>query len=132
MSDYLTDTAELYTRALFGQHARRAGAWLYVQDAGDGMVSFVGASRVPAGPHPFRYGSSRAHQLLVGEVMLRPELVVATDARQGTGVAGLLIDPWGLDTGLMRDRQGDPAGEVVLGDPARVRQVLGETFPVRP
>lgn len=70
---------------------RHVPAWMYVQDAGPGLVSFVGASRVPSQPevHPLRYGSERTHQLIVGEFVLRPHYALATDALIGTGLGGI-------------------------------------------
>lgn len=88
-------TAGLYgdldmTAVLCGEHARHAPAWMYVQDAGPGVVSFVGASRVQGGqPHPLRYGSPRTHLFVVGELVVRPRLVVATDTLRGMGLAML-------------------------------------------
>jgi hypothetical protein len=58
-----------YTRIMFGEHARQVPAWCYVQDQGSGVVSFVGSSRADS-PHPLRFGSSRTHQFVVGELML--------------------------------------------------------------
>jgi hypothetical protein len=106
------------TRALFGEHARRVGAWMYVQDQGGGVVSFVGASRHPdgarpdgspaaAGAHPLRYGSGRPHQLLVGELIVRPRLAVATSALAGMGLGGLATHDHDL-RGMLAD------GEVLL------------------
>ncbi|MGW1007505.1 hypothetical protein [Streptomyces sp. NPDC002520] len=95
-------------------HARHVPAWMYVQNQGDGLVSFVGASRVPAGsePHPLRYDSSRTHQLVVGELIVRPHYAIGTDVLRGQGLGGLatqspdlarlvgrgevLLDPYGL------------------------------------
>lgn len=62
---------------------------MYVQDVGDGIVSFVGGSRVGEAAHPLRYGSDRTHQLVVGEIVVRPHFVVATDTLRGMGLAGL-------------------------------------------
>jgi hypothetical protein len=77
-------------RVLLGDRTRRGTGWLYVQDQGKGVVSFVGSAKVPEGrPHPFRYGSGRSHQFVLGEVILRPALVVATDTLEGMGLAGL-------------------------------------------
>lgn len=76
-------------RVMFGDNARHVPGWMYVQDQGDGTVSFVGSSRVKDAPHPLRYGSDRTHQFFVGELIVRPHLVIATDALRGTGLAGL-------------------------------------------
>lgn len=89
-----------YTQLMYGQHARHVPCWLYVQEQGEdrdrakSCVSIVGASEVGwdqhlAGVHPLRFGSVRTHQLIVGEIVVRPHLVVATDALRGSGLAGL-------------------------------------------
>jgi hypothetical protein len=95
-----------WTRAVFGEHARHVPAWLYVQDQGSGVVSIAGASSV-AGAHPLRYGSERAHQFVLGEIIIRPHLVVATDALTGSGINGLLTGDH--DTERMLS-----AGEILL------------------
>lgn len=79
-----------YTKIMFGENARHVPAWMYVQDAGEGRVSFVGASRVVDLAHPLRYDSERTHQLIVGELVVRPHQVFATDALQGEGLANLV------------------------------------------
>jgi hypothetical protein len=70
-------------------HARHVPAWMYVQTAADGTVSFVGASRINQPVHPLRYGSDRTHQLIVGELIVRPHYVVGTDVLRGRGLGGL-------------------------------------------
>ena len=77
-----------YVQIMFGQNARHVPAWMYVQDMGGGTVAFVGASRTDA-HNPLRYGSERAHQFIAGEMIVRPHIVVATDALQGSGLAAL-------------------------------------------
>lgn len=79
-----------YTRVMFGRHAVHVPAWLYVQDAGAGTVSFVGSSRLPGAAHPMRYGSERTHQFVLGELIVRPHLVVATDVYTGDGLTSLV------------------------------------------
>jgi hypothetical protein len=83
-------------RALLGERARHVPAWLYVQDQGAGLVAFVGASRNPlaAAAHPLRYGSERTHQLIVGELVVRPHRVIATDLLRGHGLASLVGQPY--------------------------------------
>ncbi|WP_433855123.1 hypothetical protein [Streptomyces kronopolitis] len=90
MSGHLPTDAALAGLRL-DPRARHVPAWMYVQDAGPGLVSFVGASRVTpqAGAHPLRYGSERTHQMIVGEFVLRPHYALATDALIGTGLGGI-------------------------------------------
>lgn len=80
-----------HTAMLFGQHARHVPAWLYVQDMGPGLVTFVGASKVLTRAHPLRYGSERTHQLIVGELVIRPHQVHATDELRGYGLGSLVL-----------------------------------------
>jgi hypothetical protein len=84
---------DVATKIMFGENARHVPMWMYVQDQGtqDGQryVSFVGASKVGADTHPLRYGSERVHQFVLGEIIVRPHLVIATDTLQGMGLAGL-------------------------------------------
>ncbi|MFE9137818.1 hypothetical protein [Streptomyces sp. NPDC007355] len=70
-------------------HARHVPAWMYVQRAGDGTVSFVGSSRVSDPDHPLQYGSARTHQLIVGELVVRPHFAVGTDVLRGQGLGGI-------------------------------------------
>jgi hypothetical protein len=85
-----------YHKVMYGENAIHVPAWMAVQDAGEGLVSFIGASRVPE-PHPLRYGSDKTHQLIVGELVIRPHYVTHSDARRGSGLDALLLDPF---TGL--------------------------------
>lgn len=85
-----------YSKVMFGQHAVHVPAWFWVQDGGPHNVVIAGASRMPA-PHPLRYGSERTHQLIVGEMVVRPHLVIGTDEKRGAGISGMLTDNglWG-------------------------------------
>lgn len=89
-----------YIQAMLGQDARRAPAWLYVQNQGNGIVSFVGASKMDEAIHPLRYDSERTHQYIHGEVILRPVSIVATDALRGQGLDGLVTGYHDLDAML--------------------------------
>lgn len=99
-----------YARLAFGADARHVPAWLYVQHCGEGLVSFVGSSHTPTHlHHPLRYGSGRAHQLIVGELIVRPHLVVATDNLRGQGLGNLAT----LDHNI-QDMLRDQGGEVLI------------------
>lgn len=101
-------------RAVLNPQRAHAGAWLYIQEQDrDGLVSFVGASRRPPGRpaelgHPFRFGSARTHQFIVGSLTLQPELVVATDTLAGMGLGGLATHDHDV-TAMLR------AGEILIG-----------------
>lgn len=89
-----------YTQIMYGENARHVPCWMYVQDQGPSVVSFVGASRILSDAHPLRYGSDRTHQFIVGEAIIRPHLVVATDALVGYGLAGLAQSSHDIDAML--------------------------------
>jgi hypothetical protein len=97
-ADAMTGVPERYVRAMFGEHALHVPAWLVVQDQGNGTVALVGASKMNA-PHPLRYGSERTHQLIIGELVVRPHRVVASDALRGNGLAALVANPFPLNDG---------------------------------
>jgi hypothetical protein len=98
-----------YARVFFGENAVHVPAWMYVQNQGQGVVSFVGGSRTPAAAHPARYGSERTHQLIVGELLIRPHAIVATDALRGMGLASLVTNGHDV-TEMLRN------GEYLLGN----------------
>jgi hypothetical protein len=87
------------TRVMYGPDARHVPAWLYVQDQGPGMVSFVGASMTRGQDNPLTYDSGHhvrgvyeprwTHHFIVGEIIVRPHLVIGTNALRGTDLAGL-------------------------------------------
>lgn len=90
-----------YTRVLFGENARHVSAWLYVQRQGEEYVGFAGGSRATTrGAHPLRYGSDRAHQFIIGELVIRPHRIVATDALRGEGLASLITSGHDIDAML--------------------------------
>jgi hypothetical protein len=104
-------------RELYGEHARHGTGWLYVQNQGQGVVSFVGASsQHGVAEHQFRYGSRREHQFVLGEVIIRPHLVIATDALRGTGLSGLATGAHDL-RGMLAD------GEIVMSLDSAVEQL---------
>jgi hypothetical protein len=72
------------THIMYGKHAIHVPAWFYTQGDG-GVVSFVGASSSPA----LRFGGVKTHQLVVGEIIVRPHYVVESDAFKGHGLPGL-------------------------------------------
>lgn len=104
-------------RILFGDNARHVPAWMYIQDQGDGTVTFAGASRLPGTRHSLRYGSDRTHQFMVGEIVVRPHMLLGTDALRGQGLAHLVRAGHNIDEMLA-------AGELIIGDARRyARQI---------
>lgn len=102
-------------RVLYGEKARRVPAWMYVQQQdNNGMVSFVGASNVD-GLNPLRFGSERTHQFVLGEIIVRPRLVIATDSLRGMGLSALATGDHDFAR-MLAD------GEAIIGAPERARR----------
>lgn len=79
------------TRALYGCHAVHVGMNLIMQNQGDGTVIIVAQSRIPeAGAHPLLFGSQRTHVLCLGDIVVRPHLVCASDSFRGEGLSNLI------------------------------------------
>jgi hypothetical protein len=77
-------------KVAFGEHAVHVPAWLYVQNTGSGVVTFVGSSRVQdTERHPLRLGNDRTHQLVVGEIVVRPHWAIGTDTLRGHSLGAL-------------------------------------------
>lgn len=128
----MTAASSLYggadmARVMYGQNARHVPAWMYVQDQGQGTVGLVGASRVPVGQmHPLAYGGGHyepgsgehywAHHFIVGEIIVRPHLVIATNALKGDGAASLYLGEHDFDR-MLSD------GEVVIGPDSVLRRI---------
>jgi hypothetical protein len=103
-------------RVMYGEHARHVPAWLYVQRQGPGVVGLVAGSHVPGGPpHPLLYGSDRQHAFVIGEIIVRPHLVITTDALQGYGAGSLYLGPH--EFGEMLDD-----GELAIGSETALRR----------
>ncbi len=108
------------TRTLYGQDARHVPAWIYVQKHGNEVVGLVGASRVPPGTaHPLLYGSSRQHTFIVGEIIIRPHIVIATDALRGAGAGNLYLGDHDF-TAMLAD------GELIVGSEGSMHLIRGQ------
>lgn len=83
------------TKIMYGQHAVHVPAWFYVQGGSkqQDTVVIMGASKVEP-DNPLRFGSTMIHQFVLGEIIVRPHLVVETDRLKGTGAASLLTSGW--------------------------------------
>ena len=122
------------TRVMYGENARHVPAYLYVQDQGRehgaGIVSFVGSSMTPGRDNPLRYGAPhwdrdrrddgyRPHHLVVGEIIVRPHVVIATSAMSGYGISQLLTSAPDIE-----DMITDGRGELVAGTGAQLAEIV--------
>jgi hypothetical protein len=76
---------EVYIKMLFGCHAVRVPVQLSVQDMGENLVAAVLVSPTK----DLAFGSKCCHQLVLGDAMIRPHLVLETDELKGQGLSGL-------------------------------------------
>lgn len=111
------------TRVMFGQNAVQAPVWMYVQHQGAAggadTVGLVGASRMPVAPgavHPLRYGTGWSHHFILGEVIVRPRIVIGTNALRGYGAGNLYLGDHEFGE-MLAD------GELVTGSPDDLRRV---------
>ncbi len=76
-------------KLMYGENAVHVPMWMVVQDAGN-AVSFVGASQNTS----LRFGSKLTHQLVIGEFVIRPHVVVESEHGKGSGLSGMITrDP---------------------------------------
>lgn len=98
---------DFYTRAMFGAYAVHVPMWMKVQNQGkDGGVLFVGASRSV----DLRYKNDRCHQLIIGEIIVRPHVVIGSDAFIGSGISHLARE-MDIETWAKGDIVCDPMGQ---------------------
>ncbi len=89
---YLEETADVYMKAMFGEHAIHVPINLIVQKVDDdGRVGGVFQTQLGK---PLLFGSKKEHQLILGECVIRPHLVAHTNAFVGHGIAGLYRSGW--------------------------------------
>ncbi len=77
------------TKLMFGQDAIKVPVWMVVQNQGDAGVMIAGASRSPA---PM-FGSDKIHVMVLGEIIICPRLVLASDQFAGRGIGSFWTDP---------------------------------------
>jgi hypothetical protein len=102
--------ADNMARVLYGQDARHVPAWLYVQDGGPEVVSFVGSSMTRGQDNPLAYGSGHyergvrvptwTHHFIVGEIIVRPHLVIGTNTLRGNGLGSLVMSDHDIEAML--------------------------------
>ena len=73
-----------FTHFMYGKNAVHVPAWFYAQ--GDkNIVSFVGASK----SSELKFNGDKTHQLVLGEIIVRPHFVVESDTFKGHGLNGV-------------------------------------------
>lgn len=99
-------------RSLFGENAFRAPCWM-VSQAGaasdEHVVQMIGASK----DLKLNYGSKTCHQLMIGEIIVRPHVLVESNDFIGSGLSGMAksaadMDRWisGKDSKVLLDPMG--------------------------
>ncbi len=74
-------------KLMYGEWSRRVPAWMYVQDSGEGHRTFVGATASTE----LSYSQPHVHQLIMGEIIVRPHFAVSSNAFRGYGLTGLAM-----------------------------------------
>ena len=72
-------------KVMMGQHAIHIPFRAVVQEQGEGIVSFIGAIK----GEKLRFGSKMVHQLVSGDIILRPHVVAETNHLTGMGLSGI-------------------------------------------
>jgi len=101
---------ETQIKMLFGCNAIRLPIRLVVQEHGEGIVSFVGAIR----DQSLRFGSTMAHQFVLGDAVIRPHLVMESEHCKGMGIASIMTSSSFSEIGEWVDK-----GKVIL-DPMEI------------
>lgn len=88
-----------YIRAMFGSHAIQVPFNCIVQPAGDNTILAVIAIRGPEAAR-LAFGSTLPHQLIMGDAVIRPHVVVESSHLVGMGIDGIArsgfteLDSW--------------------------------------
>ena len=84
---------DIYTRAMFGQNAIQVPFNCIVQ-ADQSNNTLVAVIVVGGTPQSMRYtfDSKKIHQLIVGDAIIRPHLVMESNHLRGMGIAGIARD----------------------------------------
>jgi len=70
------------TKVMFGINAVHVPMWMVVQNQREAGTMFAGASR----SLQLMYGADKTHTLILGEAIIRPHIVVASNDFQGHGI----------------------------------------------
>ena len=84
---------DAYTKIMFGEHAFRVPMNFIIQGDTNNPNELAGVFQ---GRHPamkqMLFGSKKCHQLILGDIVIRPHLVVESDAFIGMGINGIYKD----------------------------------------
>jgi len=83
------------TKIMFGENAIHVPLNIVIQGAGESgdrqIVSVIGQSAAQAKVHPILFGGTMTHQLILGDCIIRPRLVIETNDFIGRGLNGLAL-----------------------------------------
>jgi hypothetical protein len=83
----MNDT-QVWTKAMFGQHARQVAFNVVLQDGdGEGRCMIIGNTTFGK---EMRFGSKLPHVLLLCDAVIRPHLVIESNHLIGCGASGIL------------------------------------------
>ena len=107
MSLFNAEEAERMFRAINGENARHAAGWVVIQDAGtteDGRPIY-GIVGVMVGELRHEEGKAHTHEMVQGEVVIRPKAAYSGDHYRGCGLSAIVtsdaFDPENWDKQLV-------------------------------
>ena len=90
-----------YTKAMFGENAIHIPFNATIQQSGKHndtyVFSIIGQTSCVSPVSPVMFGGTKTHQLILGDCIIRPHLVIETNDMQGRGISGLArtgMDEW--------------------------------------
>lgn len=107
-------------KIMFGQNAFHIPFNMIVQQVGDGDKA-AGIFQTESGK-PLYFGSVKSHVMILADVVVRPQLVLATDEMAGHGIGGIYSSGFHDMMGLLQQDKCD----VLL-----VSEALKHTLPKR-
>ena len=109
MTNGLKALVDPYFEMLHGKHARQTDGFVIVQDMGEAGQLYVGLSK----GHELSYEAPETHVLIIGNMIVTPKLVMASNHLRGSGIAHVATSGGNADEWVA-------AGRVVLHPGARV------------
>lgn len=96
--------ADIYTRAMFGQNAIQVPFNCIVQaNPNENTVAAVIVVGGSSQTLRYMFGGKKTHQLIIGDAIIRPHLVMDSDHLTGTGIAGIARSGFADVEGWMRN-----------------------------
>jgi hypothetical protein len=107
-----------YTRMLMGENAVAVGVNFIMQETEKGMILIGQTNHPSANMLRFKAKKDRTHVLVLGDMILRPHLVLASDSFRGAGTTSLFKDGFTSHEKWLE-------GDIVLDAAGRLKELRG-------